>query len=155
MHVRLRAALVVLSSVLIAVSCDEAGDLTDPVDPVAVETGSLPSGLTLAPAGSISGTAIAPGTSSFRVRATDADGRNATADLSIAVVQALAVHTASLTYAVAGEDYSAELQSVGGRGTHTWSLTDAGTATTRPAPSRSRPPGTGMSCCGGSPSTRA
>lgn len=84
--------------------------------------GSLPSGLTLAPAGAISGTAIAPGTSSFRVRATDAAGRTGTADLSITVVQALAVHTWTLPDGLVGEDFSAQLQAVGGRGAHTWSL---------------------------------
>lgn len=58
--------------------------------------GSLPVGLTLAPAGTISGIPAASGTSSFRVGATDAAGQVATADLSISVVQALAVHTAAL-----------------------------------------------------------
>ena len=86
--------------------------------------GSLPTGLTLAPAGTISGVPAAPGTSSFRVRATDAAGRVATADLSILVVQALAVHTATLADGVRGEDYTASLQAVGGRGSYTWRLTE-------------------------------
>lgn len=85
--------------------------------------GSLPAGVTLAPAGSITGTPAAPGTASFRVRATDSEGESATADLSIAVVQALAVHTFSLADAVVGEEYSAQLVSVGGRGTISWSVT--------------------------------
>jgi hypothetical protein len=85
--------------------------------------GSLPAGLTLAPAGTISGTPAAPGTSSFRIRATDAAGQTATADLSISVIQALAVHTATLPDAVVDEDYAAQLQAVGGRGTYTWSVT--------------------------------
>jgi hypothetical protein len=84
--------------------------------------GSLPSGLALSPAGMISGTPVAPGTSSFRVRATDSGGRSATADLSIPVVQALAVHTWTLPEAEVGEDYVAALQAVGGRGMLTWSL---------------------------------
>lgn len=41
MHVRVRAALIVLCSVLVAVSCGEGGDPTDPVDPISVETESL------------------------------------------------------------------------------------------------------------------
>lgn len=153
MHPRVRAALLVLSSILIAASCGDS-DPTDPVDPVSIETeslaeaiegqgysqqleadggsggfswglaaGSLPSGLTLAPAGAISGTPIAPMTSSFRVRVTDAAGQTATADLSIAVVQALAVHTGTLADAIVGEDYAVQLQAVGGRGTYTWSVT--------------------------------
>jgi large repetitive protein len=84
--------------------------------------GSLPAGLALSPAGMVSGTPVAPGTSSFRVRATDSAGRSATADLSIPVVQALAVHTWALPDAEVGEDYAAALQAVGGRGTLTWSL---------------------------------
>jgi hypothetical protein len=85
--------------------------------------GSLPAGLTLSPTGMISGTPVGPGTSSFRVRATDSGGRSATADLSLPVVQALAVHTWSLPDAEVGADYAAQLQAVGGRGTLTWSLT--------------------------------
>lgn len=90
--------------------------------------GSLPAGLTLAPAGAISGTPVAAGTASFRVRATDSEGGTATVDLSIAVVQALAVHTLSLSDAVVGEEYAAQLQAVGGRGMYTWSIAggDAG-----------------------------
>jgi large repetitive protein len=90
--------------------------------------GSLPSGLTLSPAGMISGTPVGAVTSSFRVRATDAGGRSGTADLSIIVVQALAVHTATLPDADVGADYAAQLQAVGGRGTLTWSMTGEATS---------------------------
>lgn len=145
--------LVVLSSILVAASCDN-GDPTAPLDPITIQTeslaeaiegegysqqlaavggnggyswvlaaGSLPSGLTLSPTGTISGTPAGAGTSSFRVRATDSGGRSATADLSIPVVQALAVHTWTLPDAEVGEGYAAPLQAVGGRGTLTWSLT--------------------------------
>jgi hypothetical protein len=85
--------------------------------------GSLPSGLTLSAAGIISGTPVGAGTSGFRVRATDSGGRSATGDLSIPVVQTLAVHTWTLRDAEVGEDYAAQLQAVGGKGTLTWSLT--------------------------------
>lgn len=91
--------------------------------------GSLPSGLTLAPAGAISGTPAAPGTSSFRVRATDTAGQVATADLSISVIQTLAVHSTTLPDGVAGEDYVASLQAVGGRGGYTWRVTGGDAAT--------------------------
>jgi hypothetical protein len=153
MQASVRTALVVLSSVLVAASCD-SGDPTAPVDSISIQTesldeaiegqaysqqleavggsggyewvlaaGSLPSGLTLSPTGRISGTPVAPATSSFRVRATDSRGRSATADLSIPVVQALAVHTWVLPDAQVGEDYVVQLQAVGGRGTLTWSVT--------------------------------
>lgn len=85
--------------------------------------GSLPSGVTLSPTGTISGTPGGAGTSGFRVRATDAGGQNDTQDLSILVVQALAVHTWTLPDAQAGEGYAAQLQAAGGRGTLAWSLT--------------------------------
>jgi hypothetical protein len=85
--------------------------------------GSLPAGLTLSPTGLISGTPAGPGTSSFRVRATDSGDRSATADLSITVVQTLAVHTWTLPDAEVGQEYAAQLQTVGGRGTLAWTLT--------------------------------
>lgn len=75
----------------------------------------------------ISGAAIAPGTSTFRVRVTDAAGQTATADLAIAVVQALAVHTSTLRAGVVGEAYAEQLQAVGGRGTLMWSVAGAET----------------------------
>jgi hypothetical protein len=85
--------------------------------------GSLPSGLTLSPAGAISGTPVGGGASTFRVRATDSGGRSDTADLSIQVVQALAVQTGTLPDAEVGTDYAAQLQAAGGRGPLVWSLT--------------------------------
>lgn len=85
--------------------------------------GSLPAGVTLAPAGAISGTPVAPVTASFRVRATDSSGQSAAADLSITVVQALAIHTWALDEALVDEPYTAQLQAVGGRGTLTWHMT--------------------------------
>jgi len=85
--------------------------------------GSLPLGLTLTPSGAISGTPAAPGTSSFRIRVTDTGGRTATADLTLSVVQTLALHTDALPEAVVGSGYSVELRAVGGRGAHTWTVT--------------------------------
>lgn len=154
MSVRVRTALLVLSSAVVAVSCGDDDSPVDPVDPVSIETeslaeaiegktysqqleaaggsggyswvlaaGSLPAGLSLSPAGAITGTPAAPGTASFRVRATDGAGQTATADLSIAVVQALAIHTAALADVVVGESYSAQLQAVGGKATYVWSVT--------------------------------
>jgi large repetitive protein len=84
--------------------------------------GSLPTGLTLSPGGTISGTPVGSGSAGFRVRVTDSGGRTAARDLSIPVVQALAVHTWILGDAEVDEPYSAQLQAVGGRGALDWSL---------------------------------
>jgi len=84
--------------------------------------GSLPAGLTLSPGGAISGTPIGAGSAGFRVRVTDSGGRTAAGDLSIPVVQALAVHTWVLGDAEVDEAYAAQLQAVGGRGALDWSL---------------------------------
>lgn len=85
--------------------------------------GSLPAGLTLSPGGTISGTPVGSGSVGFRVRVTDSGGRTAAKDLSIPVVQTLAVHTWALADAEVEEPYSAQLQAVGGRGALDWSLT--------------------------------
>ncbi|HSJ24099.1 MAG TPA: putative Ig domain-containing protein [Longimicrobiales bacterium] len=85
--------------------------------------GSLPAGLTLSPSGMIAGTPVGPGTASFRVRVTDTGDLSATADLSIPVVQALAVHSWRLPDGEVGAAYTAQLQAVGGRGTLTWTVT--------------------------------
>lgn len=50
-----------------------------------LSSGSLPSGLTLSPAGAISGTATAAGSFNFTVKVTDAAGRIATKALSISI----------------------------------------------------------------------
>jgi large repetitive protein len=150
---RIAATTVVLWSILFAASCDAdpAAPSVDPVliqtESLAeaiegqaygqqleavggsggyswvLAAGSLPSGLTLSATGMISGTPVGSGTSTFRVRAADSGGLSATADLSLPVVQTLAVHTGSLPDATVGETYVAELQIVGGRGTLTWTLT--------------------------------
>ena len=175
---RIAATTVVLWSTLFAASCDAdpTGPSVDPVliqtDSLAdaiegqeygqqleavggsggyswvLTTGSLPSGLTLSPTGMISGIPVGPGTSTFRVRAADSGGLTATADLSLPVVQALAVHTGSLPDATEGETYAAQLQTVGGRGTLTWSLTGDAAAwlTVSPAGALSgTPAGSGVS----------
>lgn len=90
--------------------------------------GSLPVGMTLVPGGTIFGMPVGSGTASFRVRATDAGGATATADFSITVIQALAVHTVNLPDAVVGEEYVAQLQAVGGRGAHAWSVSGGSAA---------------------------
>lgn len=151
--ITMRSALVVLSSALVVAACESADPTApiDPVSietttlAAGIEgqgysqqlaaagggggyswvltAGSLPSGLTLSPGGMISGTPVGAGTSTFRVQATDSGGRNATANLSIPVIQALSVHTWTLPDATVGDAYAAQVQAVGGTGTFTWSLT--------------------------------
>jgi hypothetical protein len=87
--------------------------------------GALPAGLTLSPAGLIAGVPAGAGSSSFRVQATDAGGRSATAEFSIHVVQALVVQTGALPDAEVGRGYEGQLQAAGGRGTLIWSRAGA------------------------------
>jgi hypothetical protein len=92
-----------------------------------LSTGSLPGGLSLdGSTGKITGTPSSSGTSDFTVEVTDSGTptpQTATKALSIAVSPAmLAVSTASLSPAVAGEGYEATLAASGGTTPYTWSL---------------------------------
>lgn len=93
-----------------------------------LQSGSLPSGLTLSASGVISGTATASGTSSFTVKVTDAESpaaQSATANLSITIYAKLVVQTSNpLPVAVVNVAYSGvTLQAAGGLAPYTWSLT--------------------------------
>ncbi len=90
----------------------------------AVTTGTLPAGLTLAPAtGVISGSPTTEGTSAFTVTFTDAANKTATKQLSIVVSGAdQLIVTAALPNGVKGTAYSATLQSKDNRA-GTWSIT--------------------------------
>ncbi|MGA0893857.1 MAG: beta strand repeat-containing protein, partial [Ilumatobacteraceae bacterium] len=86
----------------------------------------LPVGLAIDPStGAVSGTPTAAGTSVVSVTVTDSGTpvRSATRSLSIVVVAALAVSTATLPNATQGTSYAATLASTGGSGTKTWSIT--------------------------------
>jgi large repetitive protein len=90
-------------------------------------SGTLPAGLTLNPAtGVISGTPTSAGTSTFTVKVTDAAGATATKQLTLVVVNKLAISTSTLATAVTGSSYSSTLVATGGSGAYTWSL-DSGT----------------------------
>jgi large repetitive protein len=147
-----RSALVLLSSVLVLAACEDADPTAPvtPVTIETATLASAIEGQgytqTLAAAGGggsyswiltaghpslgphalargvISGTPVGAGTAAFRVRATDMSGRSATANLSLPVIQALAVHTWTLPEAAVGTTYAAQLQAVGGSGARTWSL---------------------------------
>lgn len=88
----------------------------------ALSAGSLPSGLTLSPAGTISGTPVGTGTSSFHVRVMDGSAQQATRELSIVVRAPLAVAAISLPTATQGRAYAAQLVATGGDGVYMWSL---------------------------------
>ena len=85
--------------------------------------GSLPTNLTLSPAGTISGTPTNAGNSNFQVRVTDALAQSATQNLSIAVSAALTITSTSLPDAQVGHSYSKTLQRSGGVSPFTWSVT--------------------------------
>ena len=90
-----------------------------------VTAGSLPGGLTLSNAGSISGTPSAAGTFTFTVTATDSGtpAQTATQQLSITMNPKLTITTTSLAGASLNKSYSATLASTGGVGTISWTVT--------------------------------
>jgi subtilisin family serine protease len=104
----------------------QALSATDGTQPYAwsLDSGELPPGIGLDPAtGALSGTPTAQGTFAFTVRLTDAGtpAQSDTQTLSIAVAAApLAITTASLPPATAGEFYSHSLQASGGVTPYSW-----------------------------------
>ena len=91
----------------------------------AVTTGSLPSGLSMASSGAITGTPTASGTSTFSVTVTDGAGLTDTQALSIAVNAAPSgptISTTSLPAATTGTAYSQTVAASGGTGPLTFSL---------------------------------
>ncbi len=94
----------------------------------AVTAGALPTGLTLAPGGALSGSPTAAGTFSFTVTATDANNCPVTRSYSIVVntCPAITVSPASLPSGLAGTGYSQTISATGGVTPHTFSIS-AGT----------------------------
>ena len=113
----------------------------------ALASGSLPAGLTLSAAGSISGTPTVAGGSSFTLRVTDSGANTASQAYTLTVnatAVTLTITTTSLAAATAGTSYSATLTATGGTG-FTWSVS-----------SGSLPAGLALSAAGvitGTPST--
>ena len=89
------------------------------------ETGSLPAGLTLSSSGAISGTPTTAGSSNFTVTAKDTGTpkQTVTQSLSITIYAGLTITTTTLPNGTVNSAYSATLQSGGGTGTITWSVT--------------------------------
>ncbi|MFO0778338.1 MAG: putative Ig domain-containing protein [Nitrospira sp.] len=93
-----------------------------------LNTGSnpLPDGLSLNPAGVISGTLTAVATTTITVKVTDSAGGTATKEFIITVtapnVQVLAITTAVLPAGSVGTAYNTTLVTTGGTGTKSWSV---------------------------------
>ncbi len=88
-----------------------------------VTTGSLPTGLTLAPStGAISGTPTSTGSSSFVVTATDSVGATGTENYSINVNPPITFSTLALPTATLNTAYTQQVSATGGTGTLTYSL---------------------------------
>ena len=87
-----------------------------------IAAGSLPGGLTLSPAGVVSGFPALGGSYEFTARVQDAEGREASARLSMAVVESLSIVTASLPPVVTGVAYAQQLSAAGGTAPYLWSL---------------------------------
>jgi len=84
--------------------------------------GSLPTGLSLAANGLISGTPAGVGASSFTVRVTDNASLQASKQMSITVELAPSITTAALPGGAAGAVYSQALAASGGTPPYSWSI---------------------------------
>lgn len=89
-----------------------------------VTSGSLPTGLSLSTAGTISGMPTAMATSTFTVKVTDSatTQATATASLSITIGGAVSITTTALPAGSIGSAYAGTLAATGGKTPYTWSL---------------------------------
>jgi hypothetical protein len=89
-----------------------------------VSSGTLPAGLTVNTKGTIHGTPVASGTTTFSVTAQDSEAVpvTASATFSLIVESELMVTSISLPSGTVGVPYTANLQAAGGVPPYTWSL---------------------------------
>ena len=89
-----------------------------------VSSGTLPAGLTVNTKGTIHGTPVASGTTTFSVTAQDSEAVpvTASATFSLTVESELMVTSISLPSGTEGVPYTANLQAAGGAPPYTWSL---------------------------------
>ena len=88
-----------------------------------VTTGALPDGLSLSPAGLLSGTPTAPGSSTFTVGVADGGAGSDSRQFTLTVVAALGITTTSLPSGTSGTAYSQVLDATGGSAPYAWSVT--------------------------------
>jgi uncharacterized repeat protein (TIGR01451 family) len=89
-----------------------------------ISSGTLPTGLSLSPSGTISGTPTATGTSSFTVKVTDALGQFATQATSLTVSAGVSITSGAPPAGAFGVAYSTTLTATGGTTPYTWSQND-------------------------------
>ncbi len=87
-----------------------------------VSSGSLPAGISLSPAGTLSGTPTVTGTASFTVKVTDANNQSTTQATSITVAAGVSTTFAAPPTAVVNTAYSYTLTAAGGTTPYTWSV---------------------------------
>ncbi len=86
-------------------------------------SGTIPPGLTLGAAGSLTGTPTQAGNFTFALTVTDVDGTAATATFSLVVASGFAITTQSLAQATAGVAYSAQIVVTATTAPYTFSVT--------------------------------
>jgi hypothetical protein len=88
-----------------------------------ISPGTLPAGLTLSAAGTISGTPTTAGTANFTATVKDSSSQSASKALSISIAPAtLTVTTTALPNGTVGAAYSQTVAASGGTGGYTWSI---------------------------------
>ncbi|HZK05381.1 MAG TPA: putative Ig domain-containing protein [Actinomycetaceae bacterium] len=86
--------------------------------------GLLPEGLGLAATGTITGTPTSAGSTTVTFMATDLEGREATADLTFDISEALVITNTSLPPSTVGDPYQTDVAATGGTAPYTWEVTD-------------------------------
>jgi hypothetical protein len=92
-----------------------------------IASGSLPTGVSLAPTGVITGAPTASGTFNFTATAADASNPAQTKPVSLSIVivaagSPLAISTTSLSPGITNASYSSSLNATGGTAPYTWSV---------------------------------
>ena len=86
-----------------------------------VASGTLPAGLTLDPStGTLAGTPLTAGSSSFTVQVTDGFEASAPRQVTLIVYNPLRVYSPNLPSGVVGQPYSASVSASGGSGNYSW-----------------------------------
>jgi hypothetical protein len=83
--------------------------------------GELPAGVSLSEEGALAGVPLSPGAWDFTVAVASGDAE-ATADLSLRVLELLEITTTALATGVEGRPYAVAVEAAGGDGIYTWSL---------------------------------